>query len=605
MTATPSPTPAPAPASGGADDSVATLIEALQGRAIVLVGMMGSGKSAIGQRLAARIGLPFVDADAEIVAAAAGMTIPEIFQKYGEAYFRNGERRVIMRLLNGGPMVLATGGGAFMDPRTRERIAERGVSIWFDADIKTLLKRVRRKNDRPLLQNDDPEETLRRLLDIRQPVYALADIRVESHDAPHEVMVEETLNVIRASLPNIIAARRAAQKKDFAKAMNHLHPLRAPTEQGATHRETVGVALGDGRAYDIIIGSNLLEEAGEHIARVAPGAACAIVTDENVARLHLATLEKSLQKAGVRYSTIVVTPGEKSKSLPVFGRVCDEVLAAKIERRDVVVAFGGGVVGDLSGYVASSVRRGTRFIQIPTTLLSQVDSSVGGKTGINSAFGKNLIGAFYQPLLVLADVDVLQTLSPREFRAGYAEVAKYGLIGDKRFFEWLEADADAVFNSRAEQICAVAVSCETKAAIVARDETEQGDRALLNLGHTFGHAFELLAQYDSERLVHGEGVAIGMVCAARFSAHLGFCPMADAERVERHLASVGLPTKIRDIPGWTHDAQAILDAMYQDKKVQSGSLTFILMRGVGDSFIAKSIDPSEVLKFLQDELTRA
>ncbi|HEY8162603.1 MAG: 3-dehydroquinate synthase [Methylocystis sp.] len=593
----------PAPQLGGADERIVAIRTGLGGRALVLVGMMGSGKSAIGQRLAARLALPFVDADAEIVEAAAGMTIPEIFAKYGERYFRDGERRVIMRLLNAGPMVLATGGGAFMDPRTRDRIGERAVSLWLDADLKTLMKRVRRKNDRPLLQTDDPEETLRQLLEKRRPVYELADIRVGSRDEPQDVMVEETLDALFAQLPRVAAAR-AAQKKDFAKAMTHLHLDRSQADQGAAHRETVHVSLG-GRSYDILIGADLLQEAGAHIRSVAPGAACAVVTDENVARLHLPALEDSLEKAGIRYTTIVVKPGEGSKSLATFGRVCDEVLAAKIERRDLVVAFGGGVVGDLAGFAAASVRRGSRFVQIPTTLLSQVDSSVGGKTGVNSAYGKNLIGAFHQPSLVLADVDVLRTLSTREFRAGYAEVVKYGLIGDKRFFEWLEADAEAVFHSRAEQICAVAVSCETKATIVARDETEQGDRALLNLGHTFGHAFELLTGYDSERLVHGEGVAIGMACAARFSARLGLCAKQDADRVARHLASVGLPTEIRQIPGWSADVHAIVSAMYQDKKVEGGALTFILMRGIGEAFIAKSIEPTEVLGFLNDELARA
>ena len=563
--------------------------------------MMGSGKSAIGQRLAARLGLPFVDADAEIV-AAAGMSIPEIFAKYGERYFRDGERRVIMRLLNGGPIVLATGGGAFLDPRTRDRIAERGVSIWLDADLKILLKRVRRKNDRPLLQTDDPEETLRKLMEARRPVYELADLRVESREIPQDAMADDTLAVLAAELPRIEELRRRAQSKGFAKAMIHLHPARAEGEE-ATRQETVRVALG-GRSYDILIGDGLLQRAGELVAGIAPGAACAIITDENVARLHLPTVEQSLKGTGLATTTIIVPPGEASKSLSVFGRVCDDVLAARIERRDLIVALGGGVVGDLAGFVAASVRRGSRFVQIPTTLLSQVDSSVGGKTGINSRHGKNLIGAFHQPSLVLADVDTLRTLPLREFRAGYAEIVKYGLIGDARFFDWLEADADAVFHSQAEQICAVAVSCETKATIVARDETEQGERALLNLGHTFGHAFERLTDYDSARLVHGEGVAIGMVCAARFSARRGLCAAAVAERVERHLKAVGLPTKIRDIPDWRDDAQAILDAMYQDKKVERGALTFVLLRGIGEAFIAKSVDAAEVLAFLKDELNR-
>jgi shikimate kinase/3-dehydroquinate synthase len=572
--------------------------------------MMGSGKSAIGQRLAARLGLPFKDADAEIVAAAAGMSIPEIFAKYGEGYFRDGERRVIIRLLNCGPMVLATGGGAFIDPRTRERIAERAVSIWFDADLETLLKRVRRKSDRPLLQTSDPAATLRKLMHERYPIYALADMKVVSQDVPQETTVEETLAALSSHLPALDASERQRHEKEALSIMNHPLPRRPPDDPGApTHRETVRVELG-GRSYDIVIGSSLLENAGEHIARVAPGAACAIVTDANVARLHLPTLEKSLAERGIRSTTIVVEPGEGSKSLAVFERVCEQVLAAKIERRDVVVALGGGVVGDLAGFVSASVRRGTRFVQIPTTLLAQVDSSVGGKTGVNSPHGKNLIGAFHQPSLVLADVDALQTLAPREFRAGYAEIVKYGLIGDRRFFEWLEADAAAVFHSKAEQICAVSVSCCRKAAIVARDETEQGDRALLNLGHTFGHAFERLADYDSARLVHGEGVAIGLACAMRFSTRLGLCAGQDAERVVRHLASVGLPTRIRDIPGWRGDADeildadSILDAMYQDKKVERGALTFILLRGIGAAFVAKSIDAADVRGFLQEELAR-
>lgn len=590
------------PAVTANSDEFDDIREMLEGRSLVLVGMMGSGKSAIGQRLAARIRLPFVDADAEIVAAAAGMSIPEIFAKYGERYFRDGERRVIMRLLNGGQIVLATGGGAFLDPRTRERVAERGVSIWLDADLKILLKRVRRKNDRPLLHTPDPEDTLRRLLDARRSVYELADIRLESRDVPQDAMVDDTLEALRGALPRIDTSSKG-NRKDFAKAMTHLHLDRTQGEQGGAHQETVHVALG-GRSYDIVIGSNLLETAGERIARIAPRASCAVITDSNVARLHLPSLERSLRAAGIRSTTIVIEPGEASKSLAVYGRVCDDVLAARIERRDLIVALGGGVVGDLAGFVAASVRRGSRFVQIPTTLLSQVDSSVGGKTGINSSHGKNLIGAFHQPSLVLADVDALRTLPLREFRAGYAEVVKYGLIGDKRFFEWLEADADAVFHSRAEQICAVAVSCETKATIVARDETEQGDRALLNLGHTFGHAYEILTNYDNSRLVHGEGVAIGMVCAARFSARLGLCAPQDAARVERHLAGVGLPTKINDIPGWESDAKAILDAMYQDKKVERGALTFILMRGVGETFIAKSVNADEVLAFLEEELTR-
>jgi shikimate kinase/3-dehydroquinate synthase len=580
------------------DPRLAAIRAALKDHCIVLIGMMGSGKSAIGHRLAARLGLKFVDADAEIVAAAR-MSIPEIFAKYGEGYFRDGERRVMFRLLNNGPAVLATGGGAFLDPRTRRRIAERGVSVWFDADHETLLRRVRRKTDRPLLQTADPAATLRRLMDERYPVYAHADIRVVSRDTPQDTMVDETLDALVERLPTLdLGARHTAMETQTI--MTHFPPRPQPSD-APLHQENVRVALG-ARSYDILIGAGLLAKAGEKIAAVAPGAACAIVTDANVARLHLPTLEDSLKAAGVRYSTIIVEPGEGSKSLSVFGRVCEEAIAARIERRDVIVALGGGVVGDLSGFVAASLRRGARFVQIPTTLLAQVDSSVGGKTGINSPQGKNLIGAFHQPSLVLADVDTLATLPPREFRAGYAEVVKYGLIGDRRFFEWLEADGDAVFHGKPEQICAVAVSCESKAAIVARDETEQGDRALLNLGHTFGHAFERLVDYENARLVHGEGVAIGLALAARFSRRLGLCREDDCGRVARHLTSLGLPTRISDIPGADFTADAIMDAMYQDKKVERGALTFILLRGIGAAFVAKSVDPADARAFLQSEL---
>jgi shikimate kinase / 3-dehydroquinate synthase len=586
-------------APGVADPRVAAIRGALDRYCIVLVGMMGSGKSAIGQRLAARLGLSFFDADAEIV-SAAGMSIPEIFEKYGEGYFRDGERRVLFRLLNNGPIVLATGGGAFLDPRTRRRVAERGISVWFDADHETLLKRVRRKSDRPLLQTPDPAATLRRLMDERYPIYATADLRVLSRDVPQETMVEETLDILAERLPAMSLGAHRSTKETQA-IMDHFAQRPNHSSRAAPHYENVRVGLGE-RSYDIVIGSGLLAQAGERIAAIAPGAACAIVSDANVAALYLPALEESLKAQGVRTTSIVVEPGEGSKSLGVFGRVCEEAIAAKIERRDVIVALGGGVVGDLSGFVAASLRRGARFVQLPTSLLAQVDSSVGGKTGINSPQGKNLIGAFHQPALVLADVDTLETLPPREFRAGYAEVVKYGLICDRRFFEWLEADGDAVFHSKPEQICAVAVSCEIKARIVSDDETEQGDRALLNLGHTFGHAFERLVNYDNARLVHGEGVAIGLALALRFSQQLGLCGGLDAQRAERHLSSLGLPTRIQDIPGRNFDADAILNAMYQDKKVEKGALTFVLLRGIGEAFVAKSVDAADVKRFLLSEI---
>jgi 3-dehydroquinate synthase len=363
----------------------------------------------------------------------------------------------------------------------------------------------------------------------------------------------------------------------------------------------VGVSLGE-RSYDILIGSGLMTRAGAEIASRHKARAVAIVTDSNVGPLHAPALEDSLKASGIASTRITVPAGEKSKCFSVLESVVDQILSARLERGDAVIALGGGVVGDLSGFAASIVRRGMGFVQIPTSLLSQVDSSVGGKTGINTRHGKNLVGAFYQPDLVLADSDALDTLSTREFRAGYAEVAKYGLIDDPAFFGWLEDNWHNVFQGGQARIQAIATSCRAKAAVVARDEKETGDRALLNLGHTFGHALEALTAFDSTRLVHGEGVAIGMAQAFRFSVKQGLCTAQDAERVERHLKTVGLPTRLADVPGGVGTVDQLMTAIAQDKKVSRGSLTFILARGIGQSFIAKGVDAGSVATFLEEEL---
>ncbi|MFL5025244.1 MAG: 3-dehydroquinate synthase, partial [Microvirga sp.] len=323
---------------------------------------------------------------------------------------------------------------------------------------------------------------------------------------------------------------------------------------------------------------------------------------EHVGPLYAEALARSLEAQGLRTSVITLPPGEATKSYASLEQVCDAVLAARIERGDLVVALGGGVIGDLAGFAAAVVRRGVRFVQVPTSLLSQVDSSVGGKTGINSRHGKNLVGAFHQPSLVLADTALLDTLPIREMRAGYAEVAKYGLIDDERFFAWCEANWQGVFTGGPERDEAVAQSCRAKADVVVRDEHENGDRALLNLGHTFGHALERITRYDSARLVHGEGVAIGLALAFRFSASLGLCPAADAQRVEAHLSAAGLPTRLSHVPGGCGTVDELLDAMAQDKKVKGGALTFILARGIGQSFIAPGIEADKVRTFLESEL---
>ncbi len=369
---------------------------------------------------------------------------------------------------------------------------------------------------------------------------------------------------------------------------------------------TVDVELGD-RAYEIVIGRDVLASLGKRIAALRPGIRTAVITDRNVAQHWLARTEASLAEAGIASSHVIVEEGEGSKSYAVLERVSEALIAAKIERADLVVALGGGVVGDLAGFAAAILRRGIEFVQVPTSLLAQVDSSVGGKTGINSPQGKNLIGAFHQPILVVADTAVLDTLSPRQFRAGYAEVAKYGLLGDEAFFAWLEKNHADIFAGGAARENAIATSCRAKAAIVARDERENGERALLNLGHTFGHALEAATGF-SDRLFHGEGVAVGMVLAAELSAQLGMIAEQDAERVRRHLADVGLPTAVQEIAGFAQeglaDADALMALMAQDKKVKRGRLTFILLQEIGRAVIAPDVEPSLVRDFLQGKLKR-
>ncbi|GAA3091387.1 3-dehydroquinate synthase [Rhizobium viscosum] len=362
----------------------------------------------------------------------------------------------------------------------------------------------------------------------------------------------------------------------------------------------VHVPLGE-RAYDILIGPGLIASAGSEIASRIKGRKAAIITDEHVAPLYLDALKASLDAVGIVSAAVVLPAGEKTKSFEHLINVCDKVLEARVERNDYVIALGGGVIGDLTGFAAGIVRRGVRFVQIPTSLLAQVDSSVGGKTGINSRHGKNLVGVFHQPNLVLADTDVLNSLSEREFRAGYAEVAKYGLIDKPDFFAWLEKNWQAVFAGGSERIEAIAVSCQAKADVVVADEHENGQRALLNLGHTFGHALEAATAYDSSRLVHGEGVSIGMVLAHEFSARMNLASPDDARRVEAHLKAVGLPTRMSEIPGTLPPAEVLMDAIAQDKKVKGGKLTFILTRGIGQSFVADDVPASEVISFLKEK----
>ncbi|MGB3246470.1 MAG: 3-dehydroquinate synthase [Sulfitobacter sp.] len=365
--------------------------------------------------------------------------------------------------------------------------------------------------------------------------------------------------------------------------------------------KTVKVDL-PGRAYEVRIGPDLLQQAGVHIAPLLHRPQVVVISDETVADLHLETLREGLAAQGITLQALRLPAGESTKSWAHLQNAVEWLLDQKVERRDVVIALGGGVIGDLVGFAAAIMRRGVRFVQLPTSLLAQVDSSVGGKTGINARQGKNLIGAFHQPALVLADTAVLGTLTPRDFIAGYGEVVKYGLLGDAEFFEWLEVNGtNLATGDMAARVEAVRHSVQMKADIVMRDETEQGERALLNLGHTFCHVLEAATGY-SDRLLHGEGVSIGCALAFELSARLGLCAQEAPSRVREHLRGMGMKTDLSDIAGNLPDAQTLLDLMGQDKKVVDGQLRFILARGIGEAFVTGDVPRDAVLGLLQDAL---
>jgi 3-dehydroquinate synthase len=542
----------------------------------VLVGMMGAGKTTVGRRLANKLGRRFIDSDEEIE-NAAGMTIDDIFKTHGEADFRSGEVRVIARLLRDPDIVLGTGGGAFINPETRALVKSDAVSVWIKADFELLFSRVSRRSNRPLLKTANPRETLRQLIETRYPTYAEADVTIVSQDVPQDVVANEIIDALLAFL----GSRNGRGENAMA---NKPHKVRVP--------------LGE-RAYDILIGDDLIDQAGEKLKGQFPGRRFGIVTDTEVAREQLPRLRRSLEQAGLEFAEIVVPDGEATKSWSRLGEVVEGILSAKLERGDLILALGGGVIGDLAGFAAAIARRGMDFVQIPTSLLAQVDSSVGGKTGINSPHGKNLIGAFHQPKLVLADLSALDTLPPRQFASGYAEVVKYGLIDDEPFFFWLEEHRADIFAGGPARAEAIARACAAKARFVLADEKETGVRALLNLGHTFGHALEAATGY-SDRLLHGEGVAIGMILAHGFSAKLGLAPSQDTGRIAGHLKAAGLPTRLADIPGELPGTEVLMNAIAQDKKVVRGTLTFILTRGIGKAFVEKNVDPAAVSAFLDE-----
>ncbi len=530
-------------------------------RHVALVGMPGSGKTRFGKELAPRLGLPFLDIDAAIE-AREGIAVAAIFAERGEAGFRLAERAAIAAALEGPPAVLALGGGAFADPHTHALVRRGARTLWLRASLETLATRVGTGTKRPLL-GDDPLGALARLLPLREPYYSRADHVLDGELSP-DLRAAQAVAVLAQAPP--------------------------------VERVPVGPP-----GYEVLVGPGLLGQAGGHIRAAGAWRRALIVGDANVAPLYADALEASLANAGLRAERTIVPAGEASKSWDGLRTLVEGFAAARLARTDLVVALGGGVVGDLTGFAAAIYMRGLDWVQVPTTLLAQVDSSVGGKTAIDLAAGKNLAGAFHDPALVLADTDTLATLPLREMRSGYAEVVKYGLLGDARFFEWLEDHGAAVLAREPGPLAEAVAHCvRMKAQIVTDDPHEHGRRAVLNLGHTFGHALEAECGFG-DTLTHGEAVALGCAMAFRFSEARDLCPPMHVARAREVLREAGLPTRLSDVHH-AFDADALVERMRGDKKAGSGgALTFILAHGIGAAFVARDVQADAVVAFLRGE----
>jgi 3-dehydroquinate synthase len=535
---------------------------------IFLVGLMGSGKTTIGRQLAKRLGKRFVDSDHEIE-ARTGASIPLIFDIEGEASFRRREAEVIRDLSSQRGIVLATGGGAVLDAGTRARLAERGTVIYLRAHVNSILQRTAHDKNRPLLRTPDPRRTLELLTAQREPLY---------REVAHLIIDTGRPNV-QSMVQTILEQLAALARKSAIASMNSSVSLSAAASCAPF---TLNVDLGE-RSYPIAIGPGLLDDA-DLVVRYVNGRQVAIVTNTTVAPLYLEKVAAPLRAAGRDVLEIVLQDGEQYKNWESLMQIFDAMLAHKCDRKTTVVALGGGVIGDMAGFAAASYMRGVPFVQIPTTLLAQVDSSVGGKTGLNHPLGKNMIGAFYQPRAVLADTSTLATLPARELAAGLAEVIKHGAILDAAFFDWLEENMDKlVARDPAALAHAIARSCEIKADVVRRDEREGGLRAVLNFGHTFGHAIEAGLGYGN--WLHGEAVGCGMVMAADLSQRLGQIDAAAAARVKALVAAAGLPVAAPDL-----GTARWLELMEVDKKNEGGAIRFILLKPLGSPSIGPASD---------------
>ncbi len=541
---------------------------------LILVGPMGAGKTSIGRRLAERFGLVFVDADQAIV-EDVGSSIPAIFENVGEAGFRAHEKRVLSRLLEGSGQLISTGGGCVLDPDNRQRIRQQGFVVYLRVSVASQLSRLQRDKTRPLLQRPDREQVLHAMAAIRDPLYSeLADLII---DTDLYTPADATAHTV---------TRLAAQWQ-----------ILEPTRMTAPTRT---VAVGGEHPYQIHIGPGLLSQAQTLVGAIR-GRHVLLVSDDTVAPLYLAQVQTALLAArpDLKIGQHIIPAGEASKTLDNFGGAINALASLGATRDACVLALGGGVVGDLAGFAAACWMRGVDCVQLPTTLLSMVDSSVGGKTAVDIPQGKNLVGAFHPPRAVVADTAALRTLPARELRAGLAEVIKYGAIRDPLFFQWLQAERQALLAGDDTALAqAIARSCEHKAEIVERDPLEKGERALLNLGHTFGHAIETAQGYGApgnDNLNHGEAVAVGMVLAAKLSAALGMADVADTEVLRELLEAYGLPTAI---PAGL-DAEALLGHMRLDKKNIAGRLRLVLWRGIGKAEVVPDVDEAAVLDVLR------
>ncbi|SHN35542.1 3-dehydroquinate synthase [Duganella sacchari] len=536
---------------------------------VFLVGLMGAGKTTIGRILARKLGLRFIDSDHEIE-ARTGASIPWIFEIEGEASFRRREADVIRELTGQAGIVLATGGGAILNPDNRAFLKARGTVIYLRASVNSILQRTAHDKNRPLLQTADPRKKLVELMAVREPLYMeIADLVIDTGRPNVQSMVQTILNQMDA-----LACEAAPN------CVTHAEP--SMNEQSNI---LLNVDLGE-RSYPISIGPALLNDSAL-LARHVNGSKVAIVTNTTVAPLYLERIETGLRDAGKQVTSVVLPDGEEFKNWASLMQIFDKLLETKADRKTTLIALGGGVIGDLTGYAAASYMRGVDFIQVPTTLLSQVDSSVGGKTGINHPLGKNMIGAFYQPRAVIADTSTLETLPDRELSAGLAEVIKHGAIIDAAFFDWIEANiGKLVARDKGALAYAIARSCEIKADVVRQDEREGGLRAILNFGHTFGHAIEAGLGYGV--WLHGEAVGCGMVMAADLSHRMGLVDAATVVRLRNLVAAAGLPVKAPDL-----GTAQWLEAMEVDKKNEGGAIKFILLNPLGAPKITNA--PQELL----------